>query len=133
LLPTFALLFKAAVIIMLWENEVISFPQISRGKELPLKLCLKYPDITWRLEQETSALPTEVYSSPYSQPYGRKVLCKTPWPLVRKRTIPTERPPLVDEILVPTFVDRGASRGQRDGSLTVVNLSFLDLSLFMYV
>jgi hypothetical protein len=23
---------------------------------------------------------------------------KTPWPLVRKRTIPTERPPLVDEI-----------------------------------
>jgi hypothetical protein len=23
---------------------------------------------------------------------------KTPWPLVRKRTIPTERPPLVGEI-----------------------------------
>jgi hypothetical protein len=23
---------------------------------------------------------------------------KTPWPIVRKRTIPTERPPLVDEI-----------------------------------
>jgi hypothetical protein len=23
---------------------------------------------------------------------------KTPWPLVRERTIPTERPPLVDEI-----------------------------------
>jgi hypothetical protein len=23
---------------------------------------------------------------------------KTPWPLVRKRTLPTERPPLVDEI-----------------------------------
>jgi hypothetical protein len=22
----------------------------------------------------------------------------TPWPLIRKRTIPTERPPLVDEI-----------------------------------
>jgi hypothetical protein len=29
-------------------------------------------------------------------------------------------------ILVPTFVDRGVSRGQRGGSLTVVNLSFLD-------
>jgi hypothetical protein len=28
--------------------------------------------------------------------------------------------------LVPTFVDRGVSRGQRGGSLTVVNLSFLD-------
>jgi hypothetical protein len=23
---------------------------------------------------------------------------QTPWPLVRERTIPTERPPLVDEI-----------------------------------
>jgi hypothetical protein len=34
---------------------------------------------------------------------------QTPWLLVRKRTIPTERPPLVDEILVPTFVDRGLS------------------------
>jgi hypothetical protein len=28
--------------------------------------------------------------------------------------------------LVPTFVDRGVSRGQRSGSPTVVNLSFLD-------
>jgi hypothetical protein len=35
--------------------------------------------------------------------------------------------------LVPTFVDRGVSRGQRGGSLTVVNLSFLDLcSAFIY-
>jgi hypothetical protein len=24
---------------------------------------------------------------------------QTPWPLVRERTIPTERPPLVDEIV----------------------------------
>jgi hypothetical protein len=32
--------------------------------------------------------------------------------------------------LVPTFVDRGVSRGQRGGSLTVVNLSFLDRSLY---
>jgi hypothetical protein len=35
------------------------------------------------------------------------------------------RPPLVDENLVPTFVDSGVSRGQRGGSPTVVNLSFL--------
>jgi hypothetical protein len=28
--------------------------------------------------------------------------------------------------LVPTFVDRGLSRGQRSGSPTVVNISFLD-------
>jgi hypothetical protein len=33
-------------------------------------------------------------------------------------------------ILVPTFVDRGMSRGQRGGSLTVINLSFLDRSRY---
>jgi hypothetical protein len=32
--------------------------------------------------------------------------------------------------LVPTFVDRGASRGQRGGSPPVVNLSFLDRSRY---
>jgi hypothetical protein len=31
--------------------------------------------------------------------------------------------------LVPTFADRGVSRGQRGGSPTVVNLSFLDCEL----
>jgi hypothetical protein len=33
--------------------------------------------------------------------------------------------------LVPTFVDRGVSRGQRGGSPTVVNLSFLDRSRYI--
>jgi hypothetical protein len=28
----------------------------------------------------------------------RRINKQTPWPLVRERTIPTERPPLVDEI-----------------------------------
>jgi hypothetical protein len=32
--------------------------------------------------------------------------------------------------LVPTFVDRGMSRGQRGGSPTVVSLSFLDRSRY---
>jgi hypothetical protein len=32
--------------------------------------------------------------------------------------------------LVPTFVDKGVSRGQRGGSPTVVNLSFLDWSCY---
>jgi hypothetical protein len=32
--------------------------------------------------------------------------------------------------LVSTFVDRGVSRGQRGGSPTVVNLSFLDRSRY---
>jgi hypothetical protein len=53
---------------------------------------------------------------------------QTPWTLFRERTIPTERPPLVDKILMPTFVDRGVSRGQCGGYPTVVNLSFLDRS-----
>jgi hypothetical protein len=33
--------------------------------------------------------------------------------------------------LVPTFADRGVSRGQRSGSLTVVNLSILDQSRYI--
>jgi hypothetical protein len=32
--------------------------------------------------------------------------------------------------LVPTFVDTGGSRGQRGGSPTVINLSFLDRSRY---
>jgi hypothetical protein len=34
--------------------------------------------------------------------------------------------------LVPTFVARGLSRGQLGGSLTVVNLSFLDRSRYFF-
>jgi hypothetical protein len=34
--------------------------------------------------------------------------------------------------LVPTFVDRGVSRGERDGSPTVINLSFLDRSRYFF-
>jgi hypothetical protein len=30
--------------------------------------------------------------------------------------------------LVPTFAERGVSRGQRGGSPTIINLSFLDRS-----
>ena len=47
--------------------------------------------------------------------------------LVRERTIPTERTPQSAK-LVPTFVDRGVSRGQRDGSPWPFNLRFLDRS-----
>jgi hypothetical protein len=39
--------------------------------------------------------------------------------LVRERTIPTERPPLVGEVS-PTFADREVSHGQCDGSPTAV-------------
>jgi hypothetical protein len=40
----------------------------------------------------------EVLSSPTHEPQQRKQTKQTPWPLVRKRTIPTERLPLVGEI-----------------------------------
>jgi hypothetical protein len=35
-------------------------------------------------------------------------------------------------ILVPTFVDRAVSHGQRGGTLTAVNLSFLDRSHYFF-
>jgi hypothetical protein len=54
---------------------------------------------------------------------------QTPWPIVRNElyrlTTATWR-----RNLVPTFVDKGVSRGQRGGSLTVVNLSFVDRSRY---
>jgi hypothetical protein len=40
---------------------------------------------------------------------------KTPWPLVRNRTIPTERPPLVGEVSA-NFCGYRVSHGQRNGS-----------------
>jgi hypothetical protein len=42
-----------------------------------------------------------------------------------QRNIPED-----DILLVPTLPDRGVSRGQRSGSPTVVNLSFLDRSRY---
>jgi hypothetical protein len=34
---------------------------------------------------------------------------------------------------VPTFADRGVSRGQRGGTPTVVKLSFLDRYIYIYI
>jgi hypothetical protein len=51
---------------------------------------------------------------------------QTLWVLVRKQTVPTDA--ICRRNLVKTFVDRGVLRGQRGGSPTVVNLSFLDRS-----
>jgi hypothetical protein len=46
--------------------------------------------------------PIEAYTMqplvPTPSPSGLKLLLQTPWPLARKRTVPTERPPLVGEI-----------------------------------
>jgi hypothetical protein len=57
---------------------------------------------------------------------------QTPWSLVRKRTIPTNRPSTFRRNLVPTFADRRVSPGQRGGSPTVVDLSFLDRSRYFF-
>jgi hypothetical protein len=56
------------------------------------------------------------------------VCLQTPWPLVRKRTIPTERPPLVGEIQCQILRIEGCRLVSSGGSLTAVNLSFLDRS-----
>jgi hypothetical protein len=55
---------------------------------------------------------------------------QTPWPLVRKRSIPTSDRHLSTKLL-PTFVDRRVSRGLLGGSPTVVNLSFLDRTRYL--
>jgi hypothetical protein len=44
-----------------------------------------------------------------------KLKTKTPWPLIRKRSIQTERPPLVGEVSA-NFCGYRVSRGQRNGS-----------------
>jgi hypothetical protein len=57
---------------------------------------------------------------------------KTPWLGVREQTIPTERPPLVSEV-VRTFADRGVSHGQRDDIPTVVISVFETWSRHFFV
>jgi hypothetical protein len=52
---------------------------------------------------------------------------QTPWPLVRKRTIPTER-----GNFVPTSVDTDMSRSQRGGIPTPVNHNLLDRNRYFF-
>jgi hypothetical protein len=49
--------------------------------------------------------------------------------VVRQRTIPTDRPPLVGEVTA-NFSGWRVSRGQRNESPTVVNFGFLDRSRY---
>jgi hypothetical protein len=101
-----------------WPTPSVSFPPVDRYRPPPGGLCCcgGTAELS-RILQSTVAYVLHIV-------FSRKTFVyKTPWPLVRKRTIPTERPP-------PTFVDRGVSRGQRSGSRTVVNLSLLDRSRY---
>jgi hypothetical protein len=58
-----------------------------------------FQQITWRDIPEVRTLQTERVSLEWFDSVRRTYLL-TPWPLVRQRTILTERPPLVDEISV---------------------------------
>jgi hypothetical protein len=55
---------------------------------------------------------------------------QTPWPLSPLANYSDWATATCRRNLVPTFVDREVSRGQRGGSPTVVNLSFLDRSRY---
>jgi hypothetical protein len=59
-----------------------------------------------------------------------KLKKKTSVALVRQRTMPTERPPLVGEV-VPTFADRGC-RVVSATDPPVVSLGFLDRSRYYF-
>jgi hypothetical protein len=56
----------------------------------------------------------------------------TPWPLVHKWTIPTERPPLVGKVSA-NFCRERVSRGQRNGFPWLLNLGFLDRSHYFFI
>jgi hypothetical protein len=64
------------------------------------------------------------------KPLATCCLIKTPWLLVPMQTLPTERPVTYRQNLVPTFADRGVSRGQHSRFSMVVNLTFLDRSCY---
>jgi hypothetical protein len=51
------------------------------------------------LMEAIRSFETSVFTEPHGVTSQKIAFFKqTPWPLVRERTIPTERPPLVDEI-----------------------------------
>jgi hypothetical protein len=56
---------------------------------------------------------------------------KTPWLLVCKRTVLTERPSLVGEFWYQLLQIEGVSRGQCSRTPTAINLSFIDWSYYL--
>jgi hypothetical protein len=58
------------------------------------------------------------------------LLKKTPWLVVRELTVPTERPPLVDEIYCQLLWVEGCRVVSAADPPTSVNLSFLDRSRY---
>jgi hypothetical protein len=76
----------------------------TRRKPVPVPLCpAQIPNDLTRTRTWTSAfaswrLTTGVTTLLTTYVYNKQTNKQTPWPLARKRTILTERPPLVDEI-----------------------------------
>jgi hypothetical protein len=109
---------KAISGVFLYVNHRISISRTSGRRRAHLSCYADLPraDFTKRLGKgtwgggRTSLYPAapgdglaEVILSASSEPSVASLVSadkqkKTPWPLVRKRTIPTERPPPVDEI-----------------------------------
>jgi hypothetical protein len=68
-------------------------------------LLAAMPKLLWLLVMGLRARTTlRTYAENWDDPLFNKYILRaktnkqTPWPLVRERTIPTDRPPLVDEI-----------------------------------
>jgi hypothetical protein len=76
-------------------------PQQMNAKTIPIILFQQFMLAVLVIWYPFYALNQNVYNTMHilkqtKQPDSRQK--KTPWLLVRERTIPTERPPLVDEI-----------------------------------
>jgi hypothetical protein len=56
--------------------------------------CINMVEEEWRLNVNKTDLVMKQKDTSYQKQKNKQ----TPWPLVRERTIPTDRPPLVDEI-----------------------------------
>jgi hypothetical protein len=67
-------------------------------------------DLIWIEMQTNLNMRICLFARMQDTHHNRKTNKQTPWPLVRERTIPTERPPLVDETHHNTRRENGKVR-----------------------
>jgi hypothetical protein len=78
------------------KSEFNNVADIGINRNIILKWIIEEYDMDWiQLTQENKE--GNLLTS-FQDGLCSKKTKQTPWPLVRERTIPTERPPLVDEI-----------------------------------
>jgi hypothetical protein len=80
--------------ILLRETQVV--PDCTGSCAFALRMLRATGVENWVGDERDCSCTTRVYVG--SSGWATRNLGITPWPLVRKRTIPTERPPLVGEI-----------------------------------